>query len=161
MKKMIVAVIIAVAVASSIVLICTAGSSNQDDWREYIEKVCTDRQICPELVEAIIERESNWDSHAVNGTCVGLMQIDQLTHWKRMQNLGVADLSDPYDNILVGVCILEDLFWKYQDPAAVLMYYNAGYSDKLGLGAYRRGEISDYALQVLERAAELERLHGK
>lgn len=161
MKKMIVAVIIAVAVASSFVLLCTAGSCHQDDWKEYIENVCVDRQICPELVEAIIEQESSWDPHAVNGTCVGLMQIDQTCHWARMQGLGVADLTDPYENILTGVDILEELFYKYEDPAAVLMFYNAGYSDKLGLGAYRRGEISDYALQVLERSAELERLHGK
>lgn len=162
MRKMYVAIfMVAMLCLFGFILTCSAESSDQDEWMEYIDKICADKGICQELVEAIIERESNWDPAAVNGSCVGLMQIDQLTHWPRMQSLGIADLSDPYDNILIGVSILEELFWKYEDPAAVLMFYNAGYSDKLGLGAYRRGEISDYALQVLERAAELERLHGK
>lgn len=41
------------------------------------------------------------------------------------------------------------------------MYYNAGFSDKYGILAYRRGEISDYAKEVLQRTEELERMHGK
>ena len=161
MKKMVFTVALIIGIAFCCVLVCTAGSSDQDDWREYIEWICEDKHICPELVEAIIEQESNWDPHAVNGSCIGLMQVDQSQHWIRMQKLGVTDLKDPYENIRVGVDILEELFWKYEDPAAVLMFYNAGYSDKLGLGAYRKGEISDYAIQILERSAELERLHGK
>ena len=56
---------------------------------------------------------------------------------------------------------LEDLAERYEDPAAALMFYNAGYSDKLGIRAYENGVISSYASEILERAAELERLHGK
>ena len=109
----------------------------------------------------MIERESSWEPDAQNGTCIGLMQIDQVYHWERMQRLGVTDLRDPYENILVGVDFLEELFWKYEDPAAVLMYYNAGHSDRYGLGAWQDGDLSRYADQILERAAELERIHGK
>lgn len=161
MKKMIVAVFLIVVIVCGCAMVSVAGSSHQDDWEEYIEKICAERNICPELVEGMIEQESSWDPRAVNGTCVGLMQINQTYHWFRMQKLGVIDLMDPYENILVGVDILEDLFQKYEDPAAVLMFYNAGHSDKSGLGAYDQGKISNYAMQVLERAAELERLHGK
>ena len=88
-------------------LIVQAEHSRQDDWTEYIELICLDSKICPELVEAIIEKESSWD------------------------------------------------------PAAALMFYNAGYSDKLGIRAYENGVISSYASEILERAAELEKLHGK
>ena len=88
-------------------LIVQAEHSRQDDWTEYIELICLDSKICPELVEAIIEKESSWD------------------------------------------------------PAVPLMFYNAGYSDKLGIRAYENGVISSYASEILERAAELERLHGK
>ena len=35
-------------------LIVQAEHSRQDDWTEYIELVCLDSKICPELVEAII-----------------------------------------------------------------------------------------------------------
>ena len=89
------------------------------------------------------------------------MQVDQIIHWRRAQELNCLDLMDPYDNIRVGVSILEDLAERYEDPAAALMFYNAGYSDKLGIRAYENGVISSYASEILERAAELERLHGK
>ena len=142
-------------------LIVQAEHSRQDDWTEYIELVCLDSKICPELVEAIIEKESSWDPTAVNGDCVGLMQVDQIIHWRRAQELNCLDLMDPYDNIRVGVSILEDLIEKYGEAAPALMFYNAGYSDKLGIRAYENGVISSYASEILERAAELERLHGK
>lgn len=161
MRKMLIAVILVILILCGCTAVALASSSHQNDWEEYIEQICEERHICPELVEAIIEQESSWDPSAVNGTCVGLMQIDQVYHRTRMRDLGVSDLSDPYENILVGVDILSDLFARYQDPAAVLMFYNAGYSDRCGLGAYNAGHCSVYAAQVLERAAELERLHGK
>ena len=41
------------------------------------------------------------------------------------------------------------------------MFYNAGYSDKLGIRAYENGVISSYASEILKRSEELERLHGK
>ena len=99
-------------------LIVQAEHSRQDDWTEYIELVCLDSKICPELVEAIIEKESSWDPTAVNGDCVGLMQVDQIIHWRRAQELNCLDLMDPYDNIRDGVSILEDLAERYEDPAS-------------------------------------------
>lgn len=159
--KMAVAGFLVLLLLSGCLLISRAESSQQEDWIEYMEKLCEERHLCPELVEAIIEQESGWDPEAVNGDCIGLMQIHQIWQWPRMQQLGVVDLTDPYENILIGVDLLEELFEKHKEAAAVLMYYQAGNSKRYGLEAYRRGEISDYALQVLERAAELERLHGK
>ena len=142
-------------------LIVQAEHSRQDEWTEYIELICLDSKICPELVEAVIERESGWDPTAVNGDCVGLMQVDQIIHWKRAQDMGVCTLMDPYDNIRVGISILEDLLKKYGEPAPALMYYNAGYSEVCGITAYNNGVISDYANEILARSAELEREHGK
>lgn len=135
-----------------------ARESDLEEWRDYIEIVAVDYNICPELVEAVIERESSWRPDAVNGPCIGLMQINPEYHAERMEHLGVEDLLDPYDNILVGTDFLAELFWEYDDIYAVLMYYNAGYD---GLRAWRAGEYSDYAVEVAERSAELEREHGK
>lgn len=159
--KMVVVTILIFVFLIGFVLTSRAEGGRQGDWKQYIEELCEQRHICPELVETIIERESGWDPEAVNGDCIGLMQISQISQWPRMQKLGVVDLKNPYENILVGVDLLEELFQRYEDPAAVLMYYNAGYSDKSGLEAYLWDEMSDYALQVLEQAAELERVHGK
>lgn len=135
-----------------------AERSQLEEWRDYIEIVAADYNICPELIEAVIERESSWRPDAVNGTCIGLMQINPEYHAERMERLGVEDLLEPYDNILVGTDFLAELFREYGDIYAVLMYYNAGYD---GLRAWRAGEYSDYAVEVTERYAELEREHGK
>lgn len=165
MKRMTYAVaammVLLIALIYGSLFLTAAGEDDREGWTDYIERVCEDRKICPELVEALIERESSWDPDAQNGTCIGLMQIDQVYHWERMQRLGVTDLRDPYENILIGVDFLGELFQEYEDPAAVLMYYNAGHSDRYGLGAWQDGDLSRYADQILERAAELERIHGK
>ena len=70
-------------------------------------------------------------------------------------------MTDPYDNIYVGVTILEELLNKYGEAAPTLMFYNAGYSDNYGIGAYEDEKLSNYADEILKRAEELERLHGK
>lgn len=147
--------------AFGIALAASAGTDPREDYREYIEELCGKRAICPELIEALIEQESGWDASAVNGDRIGLMQVDRTVHRERMERLGVEDLSDPYDNILVGVDFLTELFGRHGDPAAVLMQYNAGYSSGSGLGAWEDGRLSSYAETILERAAELERLRGK
>lgn len=140
-----------------------ANAEEKTGWIRYIEKVCEERNICPELVQAVIERESSWKPDARNGDCIGLMQINPEYQQERMEKYGitVADLTDPYDNILIGVDYLRELFEKYEDVYAVLQFYNAGYSEKYGIGAYEKGIYTDYAIEVSERAVELERVHGK
>lgn len=124
-----------------------------ESWYSYLEYVCEQKDICPELVQAIIETESNWYPEAWNGDCVGLMQISEKWHQDRMERLGVTDLTDPYDNILVGVDYLAELFRRYEDPAMVLMIYNG---DSRAWKFWETGEMSEYARKILERAAELE-----
>ena len=140
-----------------------AEATDKEKWLSYIEEVCEERNICPELVEAIIERESSWRPDVRNGECVGLMQINPKYQEERLEKFGLvaADLADPYDNILVGTDYLLELFEKYEDVYAVLMFYNAGYSQKYGLGAWEDGRYSNYAVEVSERSAELERMNGK
>ena len=158
MKRMTIVVIIAVLLFVGFAMIAKAGSDHQGDWQEYIERLCEDKDILPELVEAMIEKESSWDPAAVNGNCVGLMQVNKEIH---KELIGDRDMTDPYDNIYVGVTILEELLHKYGEAAPALMFYNAGYSDNYGIGAYEDEKLSNYADEILKRAAELERLHGK
>ena len=110
--------------------------------------------ICPELVMAIIERESEGDPNATNGSCKGIMQISEKWHTDRMKMLGVTDIYDTVGNI--GVDYLSELFLKYEDAATVLMVYHG---EKDAVSKASRGEISDYAKGILERSQELERLH--
>ena len=137
-----------------IAIVWDVRAEGMDDWEEYIEVVCGEYGICPELVQAIIERESSWDPKAESDGCEGLMQISPVFHQGRMERLGVTDLRDPYDNILVGVDFLAELFRQYHEIYPVLMFYNAGYAEKEGLLAYEKGYISDYAREVELRARE-------
>lgn len=139
--------------------ISALAGDRKEELNEYIEAVCEVRNLCPELVQAIIEQESRYNSKATNGPCKGLMQINEQWHQERMERHGVTDLMDPYSNILIGVDYLAELFERYEDVGAVLMVYNGDSR----AAAYMSGqaELSAYAKSVLERSAELERQHGK
>lgn len=125
----------------------------------YTEEIGTSMGISPELLQAIIEKESNGKANAFNGTCIGLMQINPKYQKKRMAELGVTDLYDAYTNILVGADYLVTLFEKYEDPYLVLMCYNMGESKAVPL--YESDKFSKYAISICERAYELEKLHDK
>ena len=143
----------------------TKSTPPRSDIEAYTVEIGEKYNICPELIQAIIERESSYDPYAKNGNCIGLMQVSQRWHADRMEELGVTNLYDPYSNILVGTDYLAELFdeaiqsGRGDDLYYVLMRYNLKTST-----ANRRwesGDYSDYAIEVSERAAELEREHGK
>lgn len=159
-KKMMIAglIIAGLAIASALVDRKVEAAERQEELEEYIEAVCEPRHICPELIEATIERESRWDPKAINGDCMGLMQISERWHRERMERLGVTDLFDPYDNILVGVDYMAELFERYEDTGMVLMVYNG---DSRAKDLQATGNLSEYAEWILTRSAELEREHGK
>ena len=154
----VVGIIVGVLAAVSILMFASirvdAKLDELESWYSYLEYVCEQKDICPELVQAIIETESNWDPEARNGDCVGLMQISEYWHQDRMERLGVEDLTDPYDNILVGVDYLQELTRRYVDQAMALMIYNG---DSRAWKFWETGEMSGYAAKILDRAAELER----
>lgn len=125
----------------------------------YTEEIGQQYGICPELLQAIAERESNLHIYATNGTCKGLMQISDKWHRDRMERLGVTNIYDAYGSILLAADYLAELAEENGDLYYVLMRYNMKKStaDKL----YEAGEYTDYAVEIAERSAELERLHGK
>ena len=130
------------------------SKSAQDACVDYGKEYC----ICPELLMAIIETESSGDPKAKNGTCTGLMQVSSRWHADRMKRLGIKNLYDERGNVHVGTDYLAELIKEYGDVATALMVYH-GESDALSKAD--RGIISVYASKILERSAELERLHGK
>lgn len=125
-------------------------------YEVYVETICNEYGICPEVVLALIEAESGGDPNAVSDHgAIGLMQVVHRFHWDRMERLGVTDLYDPYSNILVGVDYLTEMFDKYHELPIALMCYNEGEYD----GAPERamaGNISDYAKGIMKRASELQ-----
>lgn len=133
---------------------------NHIEVPEEIEELCdfygNKYDIAPELLEAVIWRESRFKVGAINAdrTCVGLMQINTEIHADRMSRLKVRNIFDPAGNIKVGTDFLGELLEDH-DVEVALMLYNGDSK------AYKAGYISSYAESVLKVSEALERVHNK
>jgi soluble lytic murein transglycosylase-like protein len=125
------------------------------DLQRYIVTEAEAREIDPAIVMAIIEVESGCDPDKLgdDGNAWGIMQIHPIYFLAEMEALSVTDLLDPYQNILLGLAYLQELYATGHDTAWVLMAYNGGQSYASTLAA--QGVTSNYAKQVMERAEEL------
>lgn len=115
--------------------------------------------LSPELLEAVAFHESRYSLDAVNGDCIGLMQIAAYWHEDRMERLGVteADLWKAGPSMMVAADFLDELIRRYDDLGTALMYYNGGGNH---MAAYlERGELSWYASSVIEMAEQLRQEH--
>ena len=131
----------------------------QHNYNSICEEVGAQYNICPELLEAMIEQESGGNTDAVSaGGDTGLMQVNPKWHRDRMDRLGVTDLTDPYSNVLTAADYIAELAAKYDDLPMTLMVYNGTADAK---ERWTNGDFTDYANQIMQRTAELERKHGK
>ena len=107
------------------------------------------RGIDPAIIMAMAYRESGFNAEAIGdgGDSYGLLQIQPRWHYARMERLGCADLLDPFQNVTVAVDYLAEQIDRYDgDVAKALVAYNQGHFKET---------ITDYALAVLDMAAEL------
>lgn len=146
-------------------LLCfsTTSADNGETWIgadeiAYCEQAGQEFGISPELLEAVIESESSGQQYAKNGECVGLMQVNKSLHADRAKELGVSNIYDKQGNIRIGASFLLDLFEKYEDEGLVLMHYN-GVSKADTYAA--QGKYTKYAKKIMNRAEQLEYIHGK
>ena len=163
MKKRLLSVFLPIIMCVALCTHTFAGVKSHDTWISNVaQKACVDYGneygICPELIMAIIETESSGNPNAKNGTCTGLMQVSSRWHADRMKRLGVRSLYDERGNVRVGTDYLAELIGEHGDVATALMVYH-GESDALSKA--ENGIVSSYASKILERSAELERLHNK
>lgn len=131
------------------------------ELQDHIMKVCEANNVDSHIVMAVIERESRFKVDAVgdSGNSLGLMQIQPRWHQARMEKLGVTDLLDPYQNVVVGIDLLAELqgicgYSEYNDRMAwILMSYNGGcsYANK----KLANGEYSEYVYAVMDRSERL------
>ena len=111
-----------------------------------IEAMCAARDIDVAVIVAMIYHESRYDEKAIgdNGKAFGLMQIQPRWHEERIKRLGVTDLLDGAQNVLVGIDYLDELLNIYNgDYSKALTAYNAG---------HYRGVVTPYANIILEEA---------
>lgn len=108
-----------------------AGYDYRGDDAELVETIntlCQEYGLAPELIYAVIERESSWQADALNaaGNCIGLMQISTVNLGWLGESLGVEDLYDPFQNVLAGISMLASYMDAYGDYHMALMCYNCG-----------------------------------
>lgn len=125
-----------------------------DELQLFIIQECEEHHIEPEIILAMIERESQFTADIVgdNGNSFGYLQIQPRWHYQRMLDLDCTNLLDPQQNVTVGIDLLSDLVDRYEgNIAKALTAYNQGSF---------KGTVSEYAKAVLEKAGEIDVLHG-
>ena len=115
--------------------------------------------ICPEILQAMAWQESRFQAEAVNEECTGIMQVSEKWHRERMKRLSVTNLFDIKENMTVAADFLSELISEYGEVEIVLMKYNGDSGAQAVIEG--KGKVSEYAENILELSARLERLHGK
>lgn len=126
-----------------------------DELQRYIREKCDENGVPFDIAVALIGRESSYRSWAVSSTDdYGLMQINACNHEWLEEELGIADMMDPYQNIDAGTYILGKAFKNYGNPHQALMAYNMG--DDGVSRAWNEGHRSSaYSRAVMEAARGL------
>lgn len=124
-----------------------------DDLQLYISRLCDQYGVDMSLVLAIIGQESNYNAGALGdgGNSIGLMQIQPQHHQQRMDRLGVTDLTEPYQNVTVGIDLLAELMSENKGTEWVVTAYNAGaeiadYNKAIGI----RSEYAESVMMLRE-----------
>ena len=101
-----------------------SGKTSYIELQNVIDECAEKYNIDQELIRAMIQVESGWNTDAVsNKGAQGLMQLMPRT----AAMLGVTDPYDPVQNIEGGVRYISDLTDKYKgDIEKALAAYNAG-----------------------------------
>ena len=127
----------------------------EKDLQEHIFHLCSEYEINPQIVIAMIAVESNYDAGAVSEDykSVGLMQIQEQWHRGRMTRLKCHNLYSPYMNVTVGIDYLAELKVLNSDIGFMLSAYNGGinYANEQALNGYN----NNYVQKVLKTASEL------
>ena len=100
------------------------GKTSYSEMQDVIDSAADKYNIDNELIRAIIQVESGWNTGAVsNKGAQGLMQLMP----KTAAMLGVSNPFDPAENIDGGARYISDLTDKYKgDVEKALAAYNAG-----------------------------------
>lgn len=154
-SAMIALFLISVAIISVVSFACAkANEYNLGDdiiecseyWGEYYG-------VCPELIQAVICKESSGQYTAQSGDCIGLMQVNQYYHpAPNGENLWSTDT-----NIHVGTEYLATLIAEGKGIVWALDRYNGQDADS----NKANGITSKYSKWIIEKTQELLEEHGK
>ncbi|MET3505629.1 phage tail tape measure protein [Halalkalibacter oceani] len=102
----------------------SSSSSYSGQYATYINKAAAQYGIDPNLIAAVIQTESNFNSNARSSAgAQGLMQLMPAT----ARELGVTNINDPEQNIMAGTKYLAQQLERFSgDIEKALAAYNAG-----------------------------------
>ena len=124
----------------------------------YTYCLCRQEGVSYPLIVAMIERESGYrfDCIGDDGQSSGYMQIMEIYHSDRMEEMNCTDLMNPYQNVRVGISLMKDLIEKYgtiQDALAAYNYGETGARRHLwSKGIY----VYEYNEGIMNRMREIE-----
>lgn len=125
----------------------TSNWGKRPDYEPLVTKYASTYGVRPELVHAIIQRESRGNPLAVGAAGEqGLMQLMPRT----AQDLGVRNGFDIEENIRGGVEYISRLLRQFGDEKKALAAYNTGPGTVSREGITPRGHA--YALEILTNA---------
>lgn len=106
-------------------------------YQEYIELYSDEYSVPPEIICAVINTESSFDSDAESHAgAKGLMQITKETFWWLLSKSGESipdeKLFDPQVNIRYGTYFLSILYDEFGSWDTAFAAYNAGRSRVIG-----------------------------
>ena len=159
--QMVRTVVIAPRVVESRVIVPLAAKSDiapspdPSEMKDLVAATARDYDLNPELVESVIQVESNYNPYAVSPKgAQGLMQLMPAT----ARRFGVKNSFDPKQNIEGGVRYLKFLNETFKDERLAVAAYNAGEGavQKYGnVPPYR--ETVDYVAKVGKRYGQARR----
>ena len=116
-----------------------------DEFQAYVTEVCDSYGLDVRIVYGVMWQESRFTPDAIgdHGQSFGMCQIKRKWHEDRIARLGVTDLLDPYQNVLVACDYLSELLGAYGDYRSALTAYR--YGDLVITG-------EDYASVVMTKA---------
>ena len=121
----------------------------------HVIHICENYAIDPAIVFAMIEQESQYNADIIgdSGRSFGLMQVQPRWHAERMERLGVTNLLDPYQNVLVGIDYLAEMLERGKGLYWALMAYNGGasYANRM----MDADKISDYVCDVIVKSERI------
>lgn len=126
----------------------------EKQYQDFVFDMCEKYSVPVNIVLGIMWQESKFDFMAVSKDkqCVGIMQVNRINYDELNKQLGVTDLTNPYQNIESGIYIFSNLLHKYGDCHKALVCYNCGERGAKDLIA------SKYSIDVMNYAMQLKQL---
>lgn len=119
------------------------------ELQDFLQTACSEFGIRHELALAVIETETGFNNLVGdNGNSIGYFQIQPRWCGALMAEIGVTDLTEPYQNFRTGCAILRQWLDKYGNERDALTAFNSGHP---GESAYAAS-----VLKMAEKWIELE-----